>query len=171
MPSRVMMTTESFPREAFQEWRLARDMPYIVGEFVWTAMDYLGESGIGGWRFGTPERAKQVEGIIPLAGTWFANIGADGKNPFPPAEKSTDPSTDPNPMATLASVGRPYHEATCGDIDLSDSASRSRITATSSGIDAIAFTRPCACRRRTGRRCPDPLGCPSRAGQLDVARS
>ena len=58
VPSRVMMTTESFPGDAFEEWQLVHDTPYIVGEFVWTAMDYLGESGIGGWRFGTPEQAS-----------------------------------------------------------------------------------------------------------------
>jgi beta-galactosidase len=30
-------------------WRLTKENPYILGEFVWTAMDYLGESGIGAW--------------------------------------------------------------------------------------------------------------------------
>ena len=49
MPSRIMMTTESMPAAAFDKWRLAQEHPYILGEFVWTAMDYLGESGIGSW--------------------------------------------------------------------------------------------------------------------------
>lgn len=61
VPSRIMMTTESFPGAAFNEWRLAKDNPYILGEFVWTAMDYLGESGIGSWAYGTPEQAAQAE--------------------------------------------------------------------------------------------------------------
>ncbi len=30
-----------------RNWQLAHEHPYILGEFVWTAMDYLGESGIG----------------------------------------------------------------------------------------------------------------------------
>ena len=44
---RVMWQTESFPRDAFKNWALVNDYPYIVGDIVWTGLDYLGESGIG----------------------------------------------------------------------------------------------------------------------------
>lgn len=47
VPSRVMMQTESYPADAWQNYRKAADNPYIIGDFVWTAMDYIGESGIG----------------------------------------------------------------------------------------------------------------------------
>ena len=46
-PTRVMLQTESYPRDAFKNWQLVRDYPYIVGDIVWTGLDYLGESGIG----------------------------------------------------------------------------------------------------------------------------
>ena len=46
-PQRVMMGTESFPMEAFENWRQVKEHPYVIGDFVWTAMDYLGETGIG----------------------------------------------------------------------------------------------------------------------------
>ena len=46
-PQRVMWQTESFPRDAFRNWALTHDYPYIVGDIVWTGLDYLGESGIG----------------------------------------------------------------------------------------------------------------------------
>ncbi len=46
-PERLMMGTESFPRQAFENWQMVEKHPYIIGDFVWTAMDYLGESGIG----------------------------------------------------------------------------------------------------------------------------
>ena len=46
-PKRVMLQTESYPRDAFKNWQLVRDYPYIVGDIVWTGLDYLGESGIG----------------------------------------------------------------------------------------------------------------------------
>ncbi len=46
-PNRVMMGTESFPKDAFYYWSLVEKHPYVIGDFVWTAMDYLGESGIG----------------------------------------------------------------------------------------------------------------------------
>ncbi len=46
-PERVMMGTESFPLQALENWQLVEKHPYVIGDFVWTAMDYLGESGIG----------------------------------------------------------------------------------------------------------------------------
>ena len=46
-PGRVMWQTESYPRDAFQNWALVHDYPYIIGDIVWTGLDYLGESGIG----------------------------------------------------------------------------------------------------------------------------
>ena len=46
-PKRVIWQTESFPRDAFRNWAVANDFPYVVGDIVWTGLDYLGESGIG----------------------------------------------------------------------------------------------------------------------------
>ena len=46
-PNRVMWQTESFPRDAFKNWQLVQQYPYIIGDIVWTGLDYLGESGIG----------------------------------------------------------------------------------------------------------------------------
>ncbi len=46
-PTRVMMGTESFPKEAFENWEAVEKHPYVIGDFVWTGMDYLGETGIG----------------------------------------------------------------------------------------------------------------------------
>lgn len=49
VPGRVMVATESFPLEAFDYWMGVVDHPYVVGDFVWTAFDYIGEASIG-WR-------------------------------------------------------------------------------------------------------------------------
>ena len=46
-PRRVMWQTESYPRDAFRNWATVNDHPYVVGDMVWTGLDYLGESGIG----------------------------------------------------------------------------------------------------------------------------
>jgi beta-galactosidase len=46
-PNRIMMGTESFPFEAYDSWRYAERLSYVLGDFVWTAIDYLGESAIG----------------------------------------------------------------------------------------------------------------------------
>lgn len=46
-PERVMMTTESYPKDFFDNWSMVEKHPYLIGDFVWTAMDYFGEAGIG----------------------------------------------------------------------------------------------------------------------------
>jgi len=46
-PERVMVGTESFPKDVDKVWELTERSPYLIGDFVWTAMDYLGEAGIG----------------------------------------------------------------------------------------------------------------------------
>jgi beta-galactosidase len=46
-PERVMCGTETFPHWAFDFWSTTDRLPYLIGDFVWTSIDYLGESGIG----------------------------------------------------------------------------------------------------------------------------
>jgi beta-galactosidase len=51
-PNRVIMSAESRGREAFDYWMAVEDHAYIVGDFVWTGMDYLGEVSVGWLGFG-----------------------------------------------------------------------------------------------------------------------
>ncbi len=53
-PDRIIVGTESFPSHAFNYWMTAVDYPYVIGDFVWTGYDYLGESSIGWIGFGYP---------------------------------------------------------------------------------------------------------------------
>ncbi|WP_428232806.1 glycoside hydrolase family 2 TIM barrel-domain containing protein [Flavobacterium sp.] len=47
VPSRMIVHTESYPKDAFVNWKLGQENNSIIGDFVWTAIDYLGEAGIG----------------------------------------------------------------------------------------------------------------------------
>ncbi len=49
LPNRIMFGSESYPLEAFDSWMNVLDHPYVIGDFVWTAFDYIGEASIG-WR-------------------------------------------------------------------------------------------------------------------------
>ncbi|MBN2862514.1 MAG: DUF4982 domain-containing protein [Bacteroidales bacterium] len=49
-PERIMMGTESFPREVYDYWHQVEKNPWVIGDFVWTAMDHLGEAGLGSSR-------------------------------------------------------------------------------------------------------------------------
>lgn len=46
-PDRVIAGTETFPSLQFEYWMATLKNDNIIGDFVWTAIDYLGEAGIG----------------------------------------------------------------------------------------------------------------------------
>ncbi len=65
-PKRVLWQTESYPRDAFRNWTVSHDFPYVVGDIVWTGLDYLGESGIGrNYYKGEREGESWIEGGQP----------------------------------------------------------------------------------------------------------
>lgn len=65
-PKRVMWQTESFPRDAWRNWKITHDNPYVIGDIVWTGLDYLGESGIGRYYYdGDIPGEHYVEGGMP----------------------------------------------------------------------------------------------------------
>lgn len=123
LPERIMITTESFPADAFQEWSLAQDHPYIVGEFVWTAMDYLGESGIGAVSYGSPELAAMAGGLMSnmsVMADQFMTATANGVDFATQMAQSIQSNPNPNAAAVMGLMmhGFPWHAAACGDIDL-----------------------------------------------------
>ena len=46
-PERVMVGTETNPPLALENWQLVEKHPYVIGYFVWTATDNIGEAGVG----------------------------------------------------------------------------------------------------------------------------
>jgi beta-galactosidase len=47
LPARVIVGAESYQSDVFSYWEAARDHTYVIGDFVWSGWDYLGEAGIG----------------------------------------------------------------------------------------------------------------------------
>lgn len=47
MPDRVFLSTETFPSRIVENWERVETSPYLIGDFMWTAWDYLGEAGVG----------------------------------------------------------------------------------------------------------------------------
>ena len=45
--NRVILGSENFPQEIGFRWPLVERLPYVIGEFTWTAWDYIGEAGLG----------------------------------------------------------------------------------------------------------------------------
>lgn len=107
-PERVIVGTESFPRHAFPSWRPVEAQPYVIGDFVWTGMDHLGESSIGNAQLNSPRRGGPGGGA---GGGGAAGAGGAAGSPAP------------NSIAALfaeSSINLPFpwFNCYCGDIDL-----------------------------------------------------
>lgn len=55
-PERVIVGTESYPNQAWVYWKDVEEKPYVIGDFVWTALDHLGEVGMGSSRYVPADR-------------------------------------------------------------------------------------------------------------------
>jgi beta-galactosidase len=49
-PNRIIVGTESYPSDTANVWRAVERDPWVLGDFVWTGMDYIGEAGLGAAR-------------------------------------------------------------------------------------------------------------------------
>jgi beta-galactosidase len=47
IPGRVVYGSESVAAAAFEHWTSVLELEHVLGDFVWTALDYFGEAGIG----------------------------------------------------------------------------------------------------------------------------
>ncbi|SEP03756.1 beta-galactosidase [Flavobacterium sp. CF108] len=79
VPSRIIVQTESYPKDAFNNWKLVQENNYVIGDFVWTAMDYLGESGIGRWYYSGDVPGEHWEhDFFPYHGAYCGDIDLIG---------------------------------------------------------------------------------------------
>ena len=46
-PERVILGSENYPKEIGIHWPMIERTPWVIGDFTWTAWDYIGEAGIG----------------------------------------------------------------------------------------------------------------------------
>jgi len=77
--SRIIVQTESYPKDAFANWNLVQKHNYIIGDFVWTAMDYLGESGIGRYVYPGEPTGEHWEGnLYPWHGAYCGDVDLTG---------------------------------------------------------------------------------------------
>ena len=50
-PDRIVVGSETFPQDIYKNWEMVKKYPYLIGDFMWTAWDYLGEAAIGAWNY------------------------------------------------------------------------------------------------------------------------
>ena len=64
-PGKTFFVTEYTPVSALENWNKTEQYPYLMGSFKWTAMDYLGEAGIGR-PLQLPESRKLPTGLMRM---------------------------------------------------------------------------------------------------------
>ncbi|MCH4191122.1 MAG: DUF4982 domain-containing protein [Butyrivibrio sp.] len=70
-PGRMIAGTETFAADLPVNWEMVKSYPYLIGDFMWTAWDYLGEVGIGAWTY------EQKDGDFEKKYPWLlADTGA-----------------------------------------------------------------------------------------------
>ena len=50
-PDRIIVGSETFPQDIAKNWAMVKKYPFLVGDFMWTGWDYLGETGLGAWSY------------------------------------------------------------------------------------------------------------------------
>jgi beta-galactosidase len=77
-PNRMMIGTESVAKEALENWQMVEKHPFVMGDFVWTSMDYLGESGIGHALIVSPNDKPQFSPGWPWYNSYCGDIDICG---------------------------------------------------------------------------------------------
>ena len=76
-PNRVICGEESHPLKAYENWRDVETYPYVIGDFVWTALDYFGEAGCGFASY--QETVAGMEGMMQMFGAaWPYHLATTG---------------------------------------------------------------------------------------------
>lgn len=81
-PNRIVVGSETFPQDIAKNWEMVKKYPYLIGDFMWTGWDYIGEAAIGSWNYeGVTMRDVPYPwmladvGVIDIIGT----VGAQAK--------------------------------------------------------------------------------------------
>lgn len=81
-PQRLIYGSETFTYDIAKNWEMVKKYPYLVGDFMWTSWDYLGEAGMGAWAYdGTTGFARPYPYLLAGCGAVdiLGNIGAPAK--------------------------------------------------------------------------------------------
>lgn len=75
-PNRIIVGSETHPPKLAYNWALVEKYPQIIGDFAWTAWDYLGEAGAGRITYG--EDSDGFYGSYPWRAAYSGTINLIG---------------------------------------------------------------------------------------------
>ena len=65
-PERIILGSENFGWPIGIHWPMIESTPYVIGDFTWTAFDYIGEAGIGKNQFVEADDPLLSQGLFAL---------------------------------------------------------------------------------------------------------
>jgi beta-galactosidase len=78
-PNRIIIGTETYPRNINRNWRLVQDNSHVIGDFTWTGWDYIGEAGIGKVHYSIGRRGLNIFGEYPWLLAWCGDMDITGQ--------------------------------------------------------------------------------------------
>lgn len=121
-PDRIIVGSETYAYDLPRTWKMVEKYPYVTGDFMWTAWDYLGEVGIGSWSYGAGDMGFHKNypwlladaGAIDILGNDNAEAGMAAvvwgkrKRPYIAAAPVNHPGVIPNKAIWRGSNAMPY---------------------------------------------------------------
>lgn len=98
-PNRIMYGSESYPNQAYEYWKAVEENPYVIGDFVWTAMDYIGEVSVANSKYVKERNTLQLQTRDGIA-------------------EGTNPTLIFDMMEKYSTSKWPEYLSWCGDLDI-----------------------------------------------------
>ncbi len=78
-PERIIIGTETHALTTYDFWQETLKYPYVCGDFIWAAVDYLGEVGVGKTYWANDQEPFNFMGEYPWRTSWQSDILLTGK--------------------------------------------------------------------------------------------
>ena len=75
----ISVGSETFPKDLAYNWKIVKENPHAIGDFVWTSWDYLGEAGIGRDAYTKGEQSAFGQHPFPWRIAWDADFDITGR--------------------------------------------------------------------------------------------
>jgi len=78
-PERVMVAAETHSFTTYEYWSEVEKKPYVIGDFIWAAVDFLGEAGVGKLYWKSNKEPFSFMGAYPWRTSWQSDIDLTGE--------------------------------------------------------------------------------------------
>lgn len=78
-PDRVMLGTETHSFTTYEYWKKVEELPYVIGDCIWAAVDYMGEVGVGKVYWENDHEPFSFMAPYPWRTSWQSDIDLTGE--------------------------------------------------------------------------------------------